>query len=109
MRIAMIGQKGMPAKFGGVERHVHELSVRLVDIGHKVTVYSRKWYTKGRDGKIVPQVSMKISQAQALLGDLFGEKIATKAFVKAMEDFGISKDVMADMAKTIKPGLRLPA
>ena len=51
MRIAMIGQKGLPAKFGGVERHVHELSVRLVKIGHKVTVYSRKWYTGGKDKK----------------------------------------------------------
>jgi len=45
MRIAMIGQKGMPAKYGGVERHVHELSVRLVELGHDVTVYSRPWYT----------------------------------------------------------------
>ncbi|MBI4426918.1 MAG: glycosyltransferase family 4 protein [Candidatus Magasanikbacteria bacterium] len=52
MRIAMIGQKGMPAKFGGVERHVHELSVRLVRFGNKVTVYSRKWYTNGKDGRI---------------------------------------------------------
>ncbi|MBI4992643.1 MAG: glycosyltransferase family 4 protein [Candidatus Magasanikbacteria bacterium] len=52
MRIAMIGQKGMPAKFGGVERHVHELSVRLVKVGNKVTVYSRKWYTNDKDGKI---------------------------------------------------------
>ena len=48
MKIAMIGQKGMPAVQGGVEKHVHELSVRLVEFGHKVTVYSRKWYT-GRD------------------------------------------------------------
>ncbi|OGH72278.1 MAG: hypothetical protein A2921_03675 [Candidatus Magasanikbacteria bacterium RIFCSPLOWO2_01_FULL_43_20b] len=48
----MIGQKGMPAKFGGVERHVHELSVRLVKVGNKVTAYSRKWYTDDKAGKI---------------------------------------------------------
>lgn len=41
----MIGQKGMPAHFGGVERHVHELSVRLADRGFDVTVYAREWYT----------------------------------------------------------------
>lgn len=41
----MIGQKGMPAIHGGVERHVHELSLRLVKLGHEVTVYARKWYT----------------------------------------------------------------
>ncbi len=45
MKVAMIGQKGMPAKYGGVERHVHELSIRLVEFGHDVTVYSRPWYT----------------------------------------------------------------
>ncbi|MBT3539004.1 glycosyltransferase family 4 protein [Candidatus Parcubacteria bacterium] len=44
MKIAMIGQKGMPAHYGGVERHVHDLSVRLVEIGHEVIAYSRKWY-----------------------------------------------------------------
>lgn len=52
MRIAMIGQKGMPAIYGGVEQHVQDLSLRLVKLGHEVTVYSRKWYTKGADIKI---------------------------------------------------------
>jgi len=45
MRIAMIGQKGMPARYGGVERHVHDLAVRLVQAGNVVRVYSRHWYT----------------------------------------------------------------
>ncbi len=45
MRIAMIGQKGMPAHFGGVEKHVHDLSVRLAQGGVAVTVYARDWYT----------------------------------------------------------------
>lgn len=44
MRIAMIGQKGMPATYGGVERHVHDLAVRLVLAGQEVTCYSRAWY-----------------------------------------------------------------
>lgn len=47
MRIAMIGQKGIPAKDGGVERHVHDLAMRLGERGFDVTVYSRKWYTGG--------------------------------------------------------------
>ncbi len=45
MRIAMIGQKGMPASFGGVERHVHDLAASLVTLNHQVTVYGRSWYT----------------------------------------------------------------
>lgn len=52
MEIAFIGQKGIPAKFGGVERHVHELSQRLVERGFAVTVYGRQWYTERNDSKI---------------------------------------------------------
>lgn len=45
MKIAMIGQKGLPSKFGGVETHVAELSTRLVRAGHLVFAYARTWYT----------------------------------------------------------------
>lgn len=44
MKIAMLGQKGVPAAFGGIERHVDELSSRLAARGHEVLVYCRKWY-----------------------------------------------------------------
>lgn len=52
MKIAMIGQKGMPAIYGGVEKHTQDLASRLVLVGHEVVVYSRKWYTKKNDGEI---------------------------------------------------------
>lgn len=45
MRIAFIGQKGIPATFGGVETHVEELAGRLTGRGHEVSVYVRGWYT----------------------------------------------------------------
>ena len=45
MKIAFIGQKGIPAIMGGVERHVEEVSIRLVGQGHDVTVYTRPNYT----------------------------------------------------------------
>lgn len=44
MRIAMIGQKGLPASHGGVERHVEEVGSRLAERGHEVTVYCRRSY-----------------------------------------------------------------
>lgn len=44
MRIAMIGQKGIPAVWGGVERHVEKLSVELSRKGHEVFVYARRYY-----------------------------------------------------------------
>jgi len=42
--VAMIGLRGIPASYGGVERAVEELSVRLAERGHAVTVYGRKSY-----------------------------------------------------------------
>ena len=44
MRIAMIGQKGIPAQSGGVEQHVDMLARLLTDRGHEVTVYCRRSY-----------------------------------------------------------------
>lgn len=45
MRIAFIGQKGIPASLGGVERHVEELATGMADLGHEVFVYVRDNYT----------------------------------------------------------------
>lgn len=45
MRIAFIGQKGIPCRFGGVERHVDELAQELVALGQQVFVYTRTHYT----------------------------------------------------------------
>lgn len=42
----MIGQKGVPATHGGVERHVEELGARLADLGHEVVVFTRPNYTE---------------------------------------------------------------
>jgi glycosyltransferase involved in cell wall biosynthesis len=44
----MIGLKGIPATYGGIERHVEEIGARLVGRGHEVTVYCRLYYTKVR-------------------------------------------------------------
>jgi glycosyltransferase involved in cell wall biosynthesis len=45
MKILFIGQKGIPAVYGGIERHVEELAAELVKQGHEVFAYARKWYT----------------------------------------------------------------
>ena len=48
MKIAMIGQKGIPSRAGGVEIHVEELAAGLVEAGAKVDVYCRRYYCKNR-------------------------------------------------------------
>jgi glycosyltransferase involved in cell wall biosynthesis len=42
MRIAILGTRGIPANYGGFETFAEELSVRLVERGHQVTVYGRE-------------------------------------------------------------------
>jgi glycosyltransferase involved in cell wall biosynthesis len=48
LRIAYIGQRGVPATIGGVEHHVEEIGWRLAARGHAVTVYTRSNYTSER-------------------------------------------------------------
>ena len=66
MKIAMIGTKGIPATWGGIEHHVEELAVRMVEAGHEVTVYCRPYYTttdkeyyKGVHLKKIPTIPSK--------------------------------------------------
>ena len=40
----MIGTKGLPAKWGGIEKYVEEVGKRLVQRGHEVTVFGARWY-----------------------------------------------------------------
>lgn len=47
-RVAMIGCRGVPATFGGVERHVEEIGARLAARGHDVTVFCRTNYVGDR-------------------------------------------------------------
>jgi glycosyltransferase involved in cell wall biosynthesis len=44
LRIAVLGTRGVPATFGGVERHVEEIGARLASRGHDVTVFCRANY-----------------------------------------------------------------
>ncbi|MBV9503914.1 MAG: DUF1972 domain-containing protein, partial [Acidobacteriia bacterium] len=42
MRIALLGTRGIPARYGGFETFAEELSTRLAERGHEVTVYCRE-------------------------------------------------------------------
>jgi glycosyltransferase involved in cell wall biosynthesis len=48
MRIAIVGTRGIPARYGGFETFAEELSTRLVERGHDVTVYCRQRHREGR-------------------------------------------------------------
>ena len=44
MRVAILGTRGIPARYGGFETFAEELSTRLAARGHRVTVYCRERY-----------------------------------------------------------------
>jgi glycosyltransferase involved in cell wall biosynthesis len=75
MRIAFIGQKGIPARFGGVEFHVEELARRLVQRGHEVSVYVRSWYTdcnisRFKGTRLIPTPTIPTKHLDAILHSL---------------------------------------
>ena len=44
MRFAILGTRGIPARYGGFETFAEELSTRLAARGHQITVYCRERY-----------------------------------------------------------------
>lgn len=63
MRLAILGTRGIPARYGGFETFSEELSTRLVARGHRVTVYCRERHPeptyRGVDLKYLPTIRHK--------------------------------------------------
>ena len=49
MKIAIVGTRGIPNRYGGFERFAEEVSSRFADRGHRVTVYCRRAFTRPDD------------------------------------------------------------
>ena len=49
MKIAIVGTRGIPNRYGGFERFAEQISSRFVDHGHDVTVYCRRAFTRPDD------------------------------------------------------------
>jgi glycosyltransferase involved in cell wall biosynthesis len=49
MKIAILGTRGIPGRYGGFETLAEQLSKRLVAKGHEVTVYCRRPFTSASD------------------------------------------------------------
>jgi len=66
LNIALAGTRGIPANYGGFETFAEELSTRMVERGHRVTVYGRsnnikykERYYKGVQLVILPTIPHK--------------------------------------------------
>src|SRR5260370_5214032 len=49
MKIAILGTRGIPARYGGFETLADQLSARLAARGHQVTVYCPRPFTTPQD------------------------------------------------------------
>ncbi len=66
MKIAIVGTRGIPARYGGFETLAEKLAPQLADRGHQVRVYCRKAFTRPDDvvdprirRVILPSISRK--------------------------------------------------
>ena len=60
MKIAMIGIRGVPARYSGLETCGEEVGLRLVERGHDVTVYCRKgsWDDSATEYKGIKRITL---------------------------------------------------
>ena len=72
LRIAMLGQKRIPSREGGIEVVVEELSGRMVSMGHDVTCYNRYGHhVSGKEfdhGKLNSYKGIKIKMVPTIEG-----------------------------------------
>ncbi|MBU0660959.1 glycosyltransferase family 4 protein [Patescibacteria group bacterium] len=112
MRIAMIGQKGIPAVHGGVEKHVHDLAMRLKKEGMDVTVYSRLWYT-GKETTEVDGVrtiftkSIRTKHLDALTHTFTSTIHAMKEHVDVIHYHGVGPSLLAWIPRVFTPKIRV--
>lgn len=112
MKIAMIGQKGMPATWGGVEKHVEELATRLVCANHKVTVYSRHWYSdakdttyRGVDLRFIPSVHTK--NLDAITHTFFSTLDAIRQDFDVIHYHGVGPALLSWIPRIFKPSVKV--
>ncbi len=60
LRVAVIGAKGYPPSYGGVEQHVAALGRVFAGLGHKVVIYSRSWYSQKNQNGDDPVISRRL-------------------------------------------------
>jgi len=106
MRIAFIGQKGIPTIYGGVERHVEELAVNLAHRGHDVTVYTRSYYTPTtkhsfRGVKLVSLWSLKTKHLDAISHTLFATLHAIRHRYDIIHYHGVGPSLLSFLPKAL--------
>lgn len=112
MSIAFIGQKGIPAKNGGVDRHVENLARFLAIKGEDVIVYNRKNYLENSisEWKGVKLVYLPFIDCQNLAAITHGFLATTDAIkrkVDVIHYHGIGPSLLAWIPRIFAPKIKV--
>lgn len=114
MKIAFIGQKGIPTKQGGIERHVEELSTRLASLGFNVSVYSRPGYTGDKRKSygfkgvnIVNLTSIATKNLDAISHTLFSTIHALFQDYDIIHYHGVGPSLLSFIPRIFKPSAKV--
>jgi len=110
MKIYFIGQKGIPAIHGGVEKHVEDLSTRLVKAGHEVFVYTRPNYTdknlkKYRGVNLISLPTIATKHLDAIAHTFSACLDLMRRDVDIIHFHSIGPSSLIWLAKLLKPGV----
>ncbi len=114
MKIALIGQKGLPAKSGGIEKHVEEVAVRMVQQGHDVSVYVRNNYTEKelmqyKGIKLIHLPSIQTKHLEAISHTFFASMHALLCRYDVIHYHGIGPTILSIIPRILKPGTKVIA
>lgn len=112
MKIAFIGQKGIPTRQGGIEKHVEELAVRLSDRDFDVFVYARPHYTgsRARDYRgvnIVNLPSINTKHLDAISHTLFASIHALFQDYDIIHYHGVGPALLSFIPRIFKPNSKI--
>lgn len=104
LHIAMVGQKGLPATFGGIEHHVEHIGRRLVERGHRVTVYCRGTYGEIPERKyhgmdLVPAATVGTKHLDAIVHSMTSTAKALAVRADILHYHGIGPGLVAPVPR----------
>lgn len=114
MKIAFIGQKGIPAKSGGVEQHVEHIATRLSAQGHEVIAYVRAHYvekgtTEYRGVRLIHTPGLVTKYLDAITHTLSATLHALTQDYDVIHYHSIGPSILAFIPRLLKPRTRVIA
>ncbi len=100
----MIGQKGLPATFGGIEHHVEELGSRMAASGHRVTVFCRTNYSDGhrrhhRGMRLVELPTVGTKHLDAIVHSALATAVVMRGDFDIVHDHAIGPGALAALPR----------